>query len=190
MTARCEQRDEQRESHLVNSSCHAVVTSGTCSRYQRLARDELSLNRLLIPFVPAKELVNLSPLRPHPEEPERSEGVSKDGRESEPAAMVRDGAHRSQVYAGCACYGAPPHHEVEREVTAFDRGPAHIDVSQSLAGTSLGMCCEQFQSHASTVNTIAWSRRRKPTEGFKFAMSSGSVDTSARPHNLSRSASA
>src|SRR5262245_15125962 len=32
--------------------------------------------------------------------------VSKDGRESEPAAMVRDGAHRSQVYAGCACYGA------------------------------------------------------------------------------------
>src|SRR5262249_52113666 len=27
--------------------------------------------------------------------------------------MVRDGAHRSQVYAGCACYGAPPHHEVE-----------------------------------------------------------------------------
>jgi len=29
------------------------------------------------------------------------------------AAMVRDGAHRSQVYAGCACYGAPPHHEAE-----------------------------------------------------------------------------
>jgi hypothetical protein len=28
--------------------------------------------------------------------------------------MVRDGAHRSQVYAGCACYGAPPHHEAER----------------------------------------------------------------------------
>jgi hypothetical protein len=25
--------------------------------------------------------------------------------------MVRDGAHRSQVYAGCACDGAPPHHE-------------------------------------------------------------------------------
>src|SRR5262245_7888786 len=71
------------------------------------------------------EPVNLSPLRPHPEEPEpqaRSrasstrygEGVSKDGRESEPVAMVRDGAHRSQVYAGCACYGAPPHHEAER----------------------------------------------------------------------------
>src|SRR5262245_56235281 len=53
-------------------------------------------------------------LGPHPEEPERSEGVSKDGRESEPAAMVRDGAHRSQVYAGCACNGAPPHHEAER----------------------------------------------------------------------------
>src|SRR5262245_47759899 len=29
--------------------------------------------------------------------------------------MVRDGAHRSQVYAGCACYGAPPHHEAELE---------------------------------------------------------------------------
>src|SRR5215470_5406198 len=28
--------------------------------------------------------------------------------------MVRDGARRSQVYAGCACYGAPPHHEAER----------------------------------------------------------------------------
>src|SRR5690242_369619 len=41
--------------------------------------------------------------RPHPEEPERSEGVSKDGRESELAAMVRDGALR-----------APPHHEAER----------------------------------------------------------------------------
>jgi hypothetical protein len=36
------------------------------------------------------------------EEPERSEGVSKDGRKSEPAAMVRDGALR-----------APPHHEAE-----------------------------------------------------------------------------
>src|SRR5262245_17862000 len=31
--------------------------------------------------------------RPHPEEPERSEGVSKDGHESGLAAMVRDGAH-------------------------------------------------------------------------------------------------
>src|SRR5215510_207954 len=41
--------------------------------------------------------------RPHPEEPERSEGVSKDGRESQLAAMVRDGA---------LC--APPHHEAER----------------------------------------------------------------------------
>ena len=29
---------------------------------------------------------------PHPEEPERSEGVSKDGREFDFAAMVRDGA--------------------------------------------------------------------------------------------------
>jgi hypothetical protein len=37
------------------------------------------------------------------EEPERSEGVSKDGREFELAAMVRDGALR-----------APPHHEAER----------------------------------------------------------------------------
>src|SRR3954447_23615917 len=45
----------------------------------------------------------LSPLRPHPEEPEQSEGVSKDGRGSEPAVMVRDGAPR-----------APPHHEAER----------------------------------------------------------------------------
>jgi hypothetical protein len=53
--------------------------------------------------VPAKEAVNLSPLRPHPEEPERSEGVSKDGHEFEPVAMVRDGALR-----------APPHHEAER----------------------------------------------------------------------------
>src|SRR5262245_63247022 len=43
-------------------------------------------------------------LRPHPEEPERSEGVSKDGRESESVAMVRDGALR-----------APPHHEAERK---------------------------------------------------------------------------
>ena len=51
----------------------------------------------------SSEPVNLSPLRPHPEEPERSEGVSKDGRESEAAAMVRDGALR-----------APPHHEAER----------------------------------------------------------------------------
>src|SRR5262249_28967412 len=57
-----------------------------------LERDELRSNRPLIPFVPAEELVNLSQLRPHPEEPERSEGVSKDGRESELAAMVRDGA--------------------------------------------------------------------------------------------------
>src|SRR5262245_4481284 len=42
-------------------------------------------------------------LRPHPEEPERSEGVSKDGRESESVAMVRDGTLR-----------VPPHHEAER----------------------------------------------------------------------------
>src|SRR4051812_43027223 len=34
-------------------------------------------------FAPSSEAVNLS-LRPHPEEPERSEGVSKDGHESEP----------------------------------------------------------------------------------------------------------
>src|SRR5258706_13051470 len=45
-------------------------------------------------FAASSENVNLSPLRPHPEEPERSESVSKDGRESEPAAMVRDGALR------------------------------------------------------------------------------------------------
>src|SRR4051794_19287578 len=51
----------------------------------------------------SSEPANLSPLRPHPEEPERSEGVSKDGHEPEPAAMVRDGALR-----------APPHHEAER----------------------------------------------------------------------------
>src|SRR5262245_32295511 len=62
--------------------------------------------------------------RPHPEEPERSEGVSKDGHESELAAMVRDGAHRSQVYAGCACYGAPPHHEAERVGSLILRRPA------------------------------------------------------------------
>src|SRR5262245_32445801 len=37
-------------------------------------------------------LVHLTP--PHPEEPERSEGVSKDGREFESMAMVRDGASR------------------------------------------------------------------------------------------------
>src|SRR5262249_54226571 len=67
-----------------------------------LERDEMSLNRRLAPLVPAEEPVNLSQLRPHPEEPERSEGVSKDGRELELAAMVRDGALR-----------APPHHEAE-----------------------------------------------------------------------------
>src|SRR5262249_4325417 len=73
------------------------------------------------PFVPAQAAVNLSQLRPYPEEPERSEGVSKDGRESELAAMVRDGAHRSQVYAGCACYGAPPHNEAERVELVLNR---------------------------------------------------------------------
>src|SRR5262249_37356484 len=60
--------------------------------------------------VPAKELMNLSQLRPHPEEPERSEGVSKDGRESELAAMVRDGA---------LC--APPHHEAEHLELVLNR---------------------------------------------------------------------
>src|SRR5262249_22475159 len=62
------------------------------------------------PWVPACEPVNLSQLRPHPEEPERSEGVSKDGRESELAAMVRDGALR-----------APPHHEAERVELVLNR---------------------------------------------------------------------
>jgi len=31
---------------------------------------------------------------------------------------------------------------------------------QALAGTSLGMCCEQFQSQAHTVKTIACSMHR------------------------------
>src|SRR5262249_21590099 len=75
-----------------------------------LERDEMSLNRRLAPLVPAEEPVNLSQLRPHPEEPERSEGVSKDGRESELAAMVRDGALR-----------APPHHEAERVELVLNR---------------------------------------------------------------------
>src|SRR5262249_15159808 len=82
-------------------------------------------------WIPACEPVNLSQLRPHPEEPERSEGVSKDGLESELAAMVRDGAHRSQVYAGCACYGAPPHHEAERVELVLNR--QDLKDSQALA---------------------------------------------------------
>src|SRR5262245_63896989 len=41
--------------------------------------------------------------------------------------MVRDGAHRSQVYAGCACYGAPPHHEAGRE-RAKSYPPAQEDI--------------------------------------------------------------
>src|SRR5262249_61741612 len=78
----------------------------------------MNLNRLFTPFVPAEETVNLSQLRPHPEEPERSEGVSKDGRKSEPAAMVRDGALR-----------APPHHEAERVELVLNRQ----DLKDSLA---------------------------------------------------------
>src|SRR5215510_16578531 len=37
--------------------------------------------------------------------------------------MVRDGAHRSQVYAGCACYGAPPHYEAEPVESVILRCP-------------------------------------------------------------------
>src|SRR5215475_15654171 len=58
--------------------------------------------------------------------------------------MVRDGAHRSQVYAGCACYGAPPHHEAERvelvpnrqdlkDSQARKRGPITTKVSDIAA---------------------------------------------------------
>src|SRR5262245_36990911 len=78
--------------------------------------------------------------RPHPEEPERSEGVSKDGHESELAAMVRDGAHRSQVYAGCACYGAPPHHEAERVGSLILRRPAKPGLEGSTAMGSAREC--------------------------------------------------
>src|SRR5215475_10116859 len=53
-------------------------------------------------------------LRPHPEEPERSEGVSKDGHTSESVAMVRDGTLR-----------VPPHHEAEHAI-GTESQPAEI----------------------------------------------------------------
>src|SRR5262245_60164008 len=61
-------------------------------------------------------LRNFPPLPPHPEEPERSEGVSKDGRESEPAAMVRDASLRDA-----------PHHEAERLSNAWRGCASHLN---------------------------------------------------------------
>src|SRR6266545_323857 len=43
MTARRDEMSRERIA-MVNCSCHAVVTSGACSRYRRLDRDEMSLN--------------------------------------------------------------------------------------------------------------------------------------------------
>src|SRR3954453_21222994 len=80
------------------------------ARSWRFECEGRTLSIILKTGASASEAVKLSALRPHPEEPERSEGVSKDGRESKPVAMVRDGALR-----------APPHHEAERVKVVPDR---------------------------------------------------------------------
>src|SRR5262245_15392964 len=85
--------------------------------------------------------MNLSQLRPHPEEPERSGGVSKDGRKSEPAAMpvaqhsgsARTGSlislgDRNSTAKACCC----------RHATAF-----RIQLSRNCGVDRYVLCCSR-----------------------------------------------